>query len=306
MRTQSICTHRIGHFSNAKMESLWLTLRFLRKRHHARYLQRNAYPAMHTKSMIPIFWINLDRRLDRRTRMTNLLKDLPSTRVTAIEGSSLTNTEVDSLFSSERKYQLSKNEAGCILSHREIWRTMLAKDIDVACILEDDVELSPDFPFFMRSTDWLPEAFDVIKVETMMAPVFLSRQRRPALSRELRRLRSPHFGTAGYIVSAQGAAKLLQLTKQPDRALDDLMFQITLEANSEITVLQMLPALCAQDFVISDTPSSSDISNDRQSLRKRDKPKGFKKLRRELSRPYHQLNHLLRKIMQKYTTIPYR
>lgn len=254
---------------------------------------------------IPVFWINLDERPDRRGQMETRLAGLPHIRVPAVPGRSLSEDTLKKFIAPTTKYHLSSNEAACALSHRHIWHTMIDEELHCACVLEDDVVLSSAFPTFINSREWLPDKFDVIKIETMLTPVFMSRRKRWALDRGLRRLRSPHFGTAGYIVSQQGAVKLLELSERPDRALDDLMFESTLHKRDLIDVQQLEPALCAQDFIVSPRPTPSDIATDRQDLRVRVKPKGMAKVWREITRPAKQLARTLRRIPQKRMTIPF-
>jgi len=308
----SVSENNVKPFVGHLLSTQWA--RTLRRAHKALltindsihwHKQSTNQQTMTTSSQIPIYLINLDRRLDRLISMQQKLVDLCFIRIQAVDGISLDETSLTQQLAKNLKYEMSKNEFGCILSHRLTWEKMVKEGIPTACILEDDVEISPDFSSFMHSRDWLPNDFDVIKIETMLTPVFLSRTTKTALTRKLRRLLSPHFGAAGYIVSHAGARKLIALAQKPDRAVDDLMFETTTTARTLITIFQLIPAICAQEFVLSETPSASDIAQDRQLLRQQKKPRGLSKIWREITRPYFQAIRLARRIAHKHTSVPY-
>ena len=128
---------------------------------------------MPPNSSIPIFLINLDSRSDRLEKMTSRLGNLSFTRIAAINGQNLKEQDIISPIT---KYKMAKNEIACILSHRLVWEKIVAENIPYACILEDDVVLSDSFSDFIKNSNWLPSNFDVIKIETYLSRIFLSRR----------------------------------------------------------------------------------------------------------------------------------
>ena len=256
-------------------------------------------------SAIPIFVINLDHRSDRLEKMKERLGYLKFVRLSATYGEDLSNEDYYQLLSTDLKYEMSKNEIACIYSHRRAWQKMIDADMPFICILEDDVQVSHSFSDFVSDDNWLPENFDLIKIETMLQPVWVTRKKIKTKDRMLYQLRSPHFGTAGYLLNQKGARKLLALTQKCDRALDDLLFEKGLTDNYNLKILQIIPALCVQEFVITGTSSESDISNDRFHLRKGTDRHGFHKLWWELQRPYWQFCALLRRLIEKSIIVPY-
>jgi glycosyl transferase family 25 len=254
---------------------------------------------------LPIFLINLERRPDRLALMQDRLPEVRFKRIPAVDGRSLRDDEVARLLAPVMQYAMSKNEVGCLLSHRAVWQRVVEQQLRFACVLEDDVQCSRDFARFMQNADWLPDRFDLIKIETMLQTVLLSRRTWPAKDRALARLRSPHFGTAGYVLSQAGAAKLLELTEAPDRAADDLLFSVGLEAAANLRVLQLVPALCVQDFVLSGSTTESDIAGDRSGLRQKRRLPWHRKLVREVKRPFGQVAGLLRRVPNRRTVVPY-
>ena len=254
---------------------------------------------------IPILVINLDHRSDRLEKMEERLKGFQFERFRATYGDDLNKEEYNQLLSSNLKYELSKNEVACIYSHRRAWQKMIDDNISFLCILEDDVQISNSLSRFVLDDRWLPNDFDLIKIETMLHSIWVSRKTIKAKDRMLYQLRSPHFGTAGYILNQKGARKLLSLTQKCDRALDDLLFEKGLNEYFNLKIFQMIPALCIQDFVLTGTLSESDIINDRFRLRKETERHGFHKLWWEIQRPYWQFRELLRWTSDKSMIVQY-
>ena len=253
-------------------------------------------------SSIPIFIINLDSRFDRLKKISSRLGNLPFIRIAAINGSNLDEQEH---LKRTVKDRMSKNEIACILSHRLVWQKMADEKMSYACVLEDDAVLSSSFPHYINNSEWLPENFNLIRIETFMARVFLSRRKIPAGDRLLRQLGSMHAGTAGYIVSLKGAVNLLDKTQFPDSPLDHLMFEST-SINSEFKVLQMCPALCVQEDVLCpDTSESGDIAEMRSRVRPKEKIDFIQKLWRETKRPFMQLLSLLRVVRENLIIVRY-
>lgn len=256
-----------------------------------------------TNSM-PIFLINLDRRTDRLAQMTSKLGKLPFKRISAIDGQNLDDLE---FISPITKYKMAKSEIACILSHKKVWQKIVDEKIPYACILEDDINLSCSFPDFIKNANWLPDNFDVIKLETYLQRIILSLKKKKVRDRSLRQLGSIHYGTAGYIVSLQGAIKLLDITQQLDRPVDHLIFDIKI-TNSEFRVMQMFPALCIQEDILQpDASPSSDIADDRPWVQTHPSQKthGIHKLWREIKRPYFQMLSLINLLKEKSIKVRY-
>ena len=105
---------------------------------------------------ISVFVVNLDRSPSRMRWMDQQLTSLgvSYTRVPAIDGS---NPEIDDeiaraglALGKPKGRPLGGREIGCYLSHMHVFRAMQEGGMEGACILEDDVELSSDFPAVLR------------------------------------------------------------------------------------------------------------------------------------------------------------
>jgi glycosyl transferase, family 25 len=102
---------------------------------------------------IPVFVINLQKSVERRDHTTRQLNDLeiPFQIVDAIDGSGLSEQEIRNnsdygiYRSGFHSNYLRREEIACSLSHIKVFRKMISEKIELACILEDDVEYLPGF-----------------------------------------------------------------------------------------------------------------------------------------------------------------
>ena len=110
-------------------------------------------------------------------------------------------------------------EMGCYLSHREVWKTFLAGDDALCLVLEDDVEIGPDFADVVAAL-----CKDLRDWEFVRLTGVFSRTAYP-----LRQLAGEHFlvdyleqpnGTQGYLLNRDAAHRLLAYTQPMAHAID--------------------------------------------------------------------------------------
>ena len=101
----------------------------------------------------PIWLINLDSNPERFQSATAQLAafGLTAERFSAVYGKNLSADEVAACYDpalNQQKFRrpLSAGEIGCYLSHRALWQRMVDHKIELAFILEDDIDLEPEFP----------------------------------------------------------------------------------------------------------------------------------------------------------------
>jgi glycosyl transferase, family 25 len=105
--------------------------------------------------------INLQRSSERRDHTISRLNDLsiPFQIVEAIDGTVFSEEEIRNnkdygiYKSGFHSSYLGKEEIGCILSHLKVIRKIIDEKIELACILEDDVDYLPGFRDILLNID---------------------------------------------------------------------------------------------------------------------------------------------------------
>lgn len=187
-----------------------------------------------------VFVINLDRRPDRLASVTRQLKaaGIWFERMAAIDGAAFPESPAG----------ISGGMVACHLSHRLCWQALLASGERHALVLEDDVVLSQKLPAFLASPP-LPGDADILRLETMPRLVQFSRSFVPGPAGcNLHRLRTPHYGSAAYIVSARAATALLKQDLSGTVAIDHLLNLPERGATAPVplVIYQVIPALAIQ------------------------------------------------------------
>jgi len=237
------------------------------------------------------FVISLKSAFDRRVHIKDQFgkKDIPFHFFDAIEPSQI-DTQAEKINFTIRQGDLSRNELACLLSHVSLWQKAVDEKMSAIAIFEDDVHLSDDAELFLNDSDWLN--FDIVKLEKSYKSVILDLEKTQVFKNKeffLRRLKKPHLGAAGYILSYKGAVALLEYMKNQDVLdhVDQIVFRKYIN-EGELGIYQLNPTLCIQDYILN--PEEQKFKT---SLQWRDKekikPKGVDKLLRELSRVFIQL-----------------
>ncbi|ALF58741.1 hypothetical protein AOC03_00660 [Psychrobacter urativorans] len=156
-------------------------------------------------------------------------------------------------------------------------------------VFEDDIHFSKSATVLLKQFEWLPKKFDVIKLETMYERVVINK----GVSLVLGHMLCRHMCMAGYIISQQGAKKLLAMTEKLgiDRPVDHIMFDRLIEQKNS-SVHQTFPALCIQDKIYNrDSVRFGSVLEDaRKVVIAKQKPSGFEKVSIELIRVFAQLS----------------
>lgn len=196
---------------------------------------------------------------------------------------------------------LTKGELACFMSHVFLWKRMVDDQIPYMAIFEDDIYLGDYVNDFLSDSNWIDCECHLIKLEEFTHRIALGKKIRAFdghVERALFQLKSKNLGTAGYILSLQGAEKLLNYIQTLDHlvALDHLMFENLIYENI-FSVYQMKPALCIQDVTLYSCKDSvkfaSHLYKERLTRRKYSKKKGMNKIVLELYRILHQLKSFI-------------
>lgn len=211
------------------------------------------------------------------------------------------NLKLLSFYNLNMETELSKLEVSCFLSHYMLWRKVVAEGLPYIAIFEDDIHLGEQSFNYLSKSDWIPKGTHIVKLEKGWQDYV--RVGFPSIkikNRRLYKLRSKHFGTAGYILSHEGAKFLLKKYSGINNLLpvDVLIFGLFLKDPS-YKVLQILPALCIQDFLLEGSSEKliSSIEEGRslyiEGSAKKIKKALYLKLVRELFRPFNQLKSFI-------------
>ncbi|MCL5050132.1 MAG: glycosyltransferase family 25 protein [Firmicutes bacterium] len=114
---------------------------------------------------------------------------------------------------------LTVAEIATYISHRRAWQRMLDDDIDFAIVLEDDVLLANSFAYLARTIAQLEENWHVLKLAEPYARVKSKGVERCGAATLVR---YPHIplGTCAYVISREGAERMLEWSEQFYRPLD--------------------------------------------------------------------------------------
>ncbi|WP_436863251.1 glycosyltransferase family 25 protein [Acinetobacter haemolyticus] len=237
------------------------------------------------------FVISLKSASDRRAHIQEQFgdKQIPFQFFDAIEPSQI-KSQAEKINFTIRQGDLTQNEVACLMSHVSLWQKVVDEKISAIAIFEDDVHLSHNAELFLKDSSWLQ--FDIIKLEKSYKSVILDLAKFQVFNNKefvLRRLRKSHLGAAGYILSYRGAVALLEYLKNQNTLdhIDQIVFRKYIH-EGDLGIYQLNPTLCIQDYIL-----NPDEQKFKTSLQWRDKkqikPKGVKKLLRELNRIFTQL-----------------
>lgn len=225
----------------------------------------------------PAFVINLDRAVERLSFIESQLSGIgiQFDRIQAVDGGE-SNLQDGSFIDTFAGRPLTSGEIGCFESHRLCWRKLIDCGAPYAYVFEDDVVYSRDFPEFYRRVDWLPERFDLIKLDTFtLSDRIIIGSTKRALGRSLHKSRRFQAGAAAYVISRECAKSLVCLPTTT--RLDYLLFGREPIKQRKLHVYQLNPAICIQRMLFSGNRESSLSNYDS-----------------ELVKPSERLRHVLR------------
>lgn len=203
------------------------------------------------------YCINLVRRPDRKSHMSELFAqlDMPVAWFPAVDGSlPEVASRTASLVPGRSGRTLGPGAYACFQSHRAIWRDLVERGDRHVLIMEDDLVIAGGFADYLAD-DWVPGDADLVKLEARNVRVQLDRQKIPVSGgRYLSRLRSSHFGTGAYVISARAAERLLALTETVSDAIDEVMFDESSPLFEALAIYQMLPGPTIQGDLLADRP----------------------------------------------------
>jgi glycosyl transferase, family 25 len=175
--------------------------------------------------VIPIYYINLASRPDRRKYMESQFASLgiDAERIEAV-----TRDQVPAHLLAEArlpngKYRIGPSEMACSLSHFETWKRAFASGATACLVFEDDAVISKALPDLVAALgDTLPPGIDVLKLEKMNQTVRVGSRPVSVGAFEARRLMTTNYGMCGYIISREVADEVIAGLPLSSLQIDDL------------------------------------------------------------------------------------
>jgi glycosyl transferase family 25 len=226
-------------------------------------------------SSFKVYYINLDKSLERRNFMENQFKKLniPITRMTAVYGKELPQ---DFLKKAKKQYQLlthfpylNDGEIGLTKTYFDLWKIVANQNEDFAIILEDDALLTSTFFEDLQSILNLISKNDFIDISGRKG--FYPLEKNTYLSKFL----VPALQTTGQIIGKEAARKLSINLKTFYAPIDVL--------KQDVFKHQVKVYTSNKTYVI-----TNDKNLGGTTIQQKKMPK-FKKLLREIARPIWQL-----------------
>ncbi|MDG1819676.1 MAG: glycosyltransferase family 25 protein [Porticoccaceae bacterium] len=177
---------------------------------------------------ISVLVINLCRSVKRMAEINRRLStvELPYTRISAVDGSTLSQGQIDRHYSptlNSKIYRrpLSLGEIGCYMSHKKCWQHIVDHNLDMCLILEDDAELDACLPDLFPLIEPYKQPWDIIKLCTPPKRKKIASSLRLSDKFKLCQYKKIPSRATGYLVSYEGAVKLLNTRDHFGRPLDD-------------------------------------------------------------------------------------
>jgi glycosyl transferase, family 25 len=266
-----------------------------------------------------VFYINLDHRIDRRAYMEAQFGTLglQAERFRAATPADVTAADLAPVTAEEASRCLTPSEIATSVSHQRVWRRMIEDGNRHALVLEDDCELSPQFPTFLAEFDRQGGVGGLVRLETRSRRQILVRRATHAVLGV--RLHQPYtweWGLAAYIISADEARRVLGSPYRFRDPVDDMLLSPDSPMRVSSSLLQAVPALAfvpQQDIAEGSQPASvrqSDLQAERLRRFEEEKPKGrVRKLAREILRIQRQvadIRHILRdRVFRRTMVVPF-
>jgi GR25 family glycosyltransferase involved in LPS biosynthesis len=214
--------------------------------------------------------INLDRRQDRWQKILSQISNSSSTfnynRISAIDGKQIImNREYTHLL---RNYKYPKNRGAIAyaMTTIKLWQQLLISDDEYMIIMDDDVTFCDNFEQRINELIKILDKFDVC----MFGYIISSNDDKYNMNSESmitidNMNRHPYYsGSFGYLITRQGANKLLKLIKDDGLLVPiDTMFLYCMRSYIKgITILCTIPRLVYTEVATENNQVDSDIQRD--------------------------------------------
>lgn len=213
-----------------------------------------------------IYYINLDRRADRRSEMENQFArlGLAAERIAAVTPPDLTEEQKARSCDPRRRHWMTEVELCCSLSHIKALDRFLRDGGENALILEDDVLLSAALPAFLAEYAAQRRTIGILRLETDLYGQRLTPPvEAPINTISIRKSWSWAAGSAAYIVSREAARTIIESGELLRLQVDGALFNPYETLSRRIAIRHCLPALAIQIDRLDAGRQDSDIASSR-------------------------------------------
>lgn len=176
---------------------------------------------------IRTYVLNLDRRKDRFELFCKNAKNnidfLNWERFSAVDGMTLQSTTQLQRIFNNNDYNMKAGMVGCLMSHIKMYIELLNSDYDIYCILEDDIEFTPNFDkkFLhlynqLKNVDW-----DLVYLGHHMRNlndknIEYDKEKLPIIEKcdVYKSFQKSVGGTTGYLITKNGCKKLMDFINE--------------------------------------------------------------------------------------------
>ena len=199
-----------------------------------------------------VFLINLDKSTERLEKSSERLaaQNIQFERIRAIDGTKLTDAEVQAHYSSQlnsKQYyrNLGYGEIGCFLSHRLAWQKIVEQNLPYAIVLEDDFQLVGDLSAVFNTIEFLTFDWQLLKLcayQNRTRPIKATKQVNEQFDLVLHK--KPLTGCCAQAITYESAKRLLRVTEQFGCPVDT---QIQRTWQTGVAVYSLMPFIIEQD-----------------------------------------------------------
>jgi glycosyl transferase, family 25 len=211
---------------------------------------------------VPVYYINLDARTDRRVFMEAQFrsKGIAAARLPAVTAEEAARARLKDTRIAAR---FSDVEVACNLSHRKAWEAVLESGAPAAAILEDDAVLGAGFETVLDWDSYSALSPSIVRLETFLRLVRLgSRAVTISPGFVARYMVSAEAGSAAYIISREAAKLALGDSGAGNLLMDGYLFGNRGPFLHKRRVVQVSPSPCVQAFKVAELKVRSVAASD--------------------------------------------
>jgi len=220
--------------------------------------------------------LNLDRRPDRFAefeKTASLTSTISFDRFSAVDGNNLVSTPQLQRIFDGNDYNMRAGIVGCAMSHILMYTDFIKSDFDVCCIVEDDVELVPNFDKKLQSVLKQVQCFkwDILYLGHHLFNNYINesvydKKTMPIIEKwDVKlSLRKSMGGTGGYLISKAGAIRILEFINKT--GMTNGIDTVQQKAADNLNIFYSNPHLIYSECCRGDNTPDTDIQHNHISL----------------------------------------